>query len=64
MSKTDAESALLTQRDLERRWQLSGRTLERWRSEPYGPPWVVIGGSIRYRLKDVQAYEAAHMQGK
>lgn len=55
---------LLTQRDLERRWQLSGRTLERWRAERYGPNWVVIGGSIRYRLADVEAYEAAHLRGR
>ncbi len=60
----DAEDILLTQRDLERRWQLSGRTLERWRSESYGVRWVVIGGSIRYRLSDVLAWEAAHTQGR
>ncbi|MGS4919629.1 MULTISPECIES: helix-turn-helix transcriptional regulator [Mameliella] len=57
-----AEDVLLTQRDLERRWKLSGRTLERWRAEPYGPTWIVIGGSIRYRLSDVLAWEDAHLQ--
>ncbi|TNE57500.1 MAG: hypothetical protein EP341_04010 [Sphingomonadales bacterium] len=51
----------LTQRDLEARWKLSGRTLERWRAEGYGPAWVTLGGSIRYRLKDVLAWEAAHL---
>lgn len=53
---------LLTQRDLERRWQLSGRTLERWRADVYGPQWLLIGGSIRYRLSDVVAWEVAQSQ--
>lgn len=51
----------LTQRELADHWQVSGRTLERWRAECYGPAWIAIGGSIRYRRKDVLAWEAAHM---
>ena len=47
----------LTQRDLCLRWQLSGRTLKRWRAEGVGPAWYVIGGSIRYRVEDVEDYE-------
>lgn len=50
----------LNQRDLEARWQLSGRTLGRWRAESYGPAWYVLGGSIRYRLSDIEAFEAQH----
>ena len=53
----------LTQRDLEARWKLSGRTLERWRAERYGPAWVTLGGSIRYRLGDVEAFETRHRRG-
>lgn len=51
----------LTQRDLAGRWRVSGRTLERWRAERYGPAWIRIGGSIRYRMADVLAWEAAHL---
>ena len=47
----------ITQRDLQARWNISGRTLERWRSEKYGPAWVCIGGSIRYRMVDGLGYE-------
>lgn len=53
----------LTQRDLEERWKLSGRTLERWRAEDYGPAWFYIGGSIRYRFEDVLTFEARHRKG-
>ncbi len=54
---------LLTQRDLEDRWKVSGRTLERWRAQDYGPAWIGIGGSIRYRLVDVEAFETRHRKG-
>ncbi len=54
----------ITQRDLERRWKMSGRTLERWRAEDYGPPWYVLGGSIRYRLADIEDFEDRAQRGK
>ncbi len=50
----------LTTRDLAVRWRLSMRTLERWRAERYGPRWITVGGSVRYRFEDVLAYEQAH----
>jgi hypothetical protein len=57
------QNAFLTQRDLEDRWKLSGRTLERWRAERYGPGWIYIGGSVRYRFSDVLAFEERHRKG-
>lgn len=60
---TDA-SEFLTQRDLAARWRISGRTLERMRADHCGPCWIMIGGSIRYRLDDVLAFEAARMCGR
>lgn len=54
----------LTQADLARHWRLSGRTLARWRAEGYGPPWAVLGGSVRYRREDVRAFEAAHQRDR
>ena len=53
----------LTQHDLEARWQISGRTLERWRTEDYGPAWYVLGGSIRYRRADVEEFELRQRRG-
>lgn len=60
---TEATPVYLRQRDLEARWSLSGRTLERWRAENCGPPWYVIGNSIRYRLADVEAFERHQRHG-
>ena len=48
----------LSERQLARRWGTSQRTLQRWRSEHYGPAFMRIGGSIRYRLEDILNYEA------
>ncbi len=50
----------LTTRALAERWNLSTRSLERWRAEHFGPAWIVVGGSVRYLMSDVEAYEARH----
>jgi len=50
--------ALMTQRELCNRWQVSEATLERWRSEGIGPIYVKLGGQVRYRREDVLEYEA------
>ena len=50
-------SFLLTEQ-VARRWQISPRTLVRWRYERKGPPWVAIGGRILYELAAIQAFEA------
>ena len=56
-------SALLRERDLADRWQTSQRTLQRWRSERTGPPFMRIGGAIRYRLDDIESYEERMRRG-
>lgn len=38
-------------------WDVSRRTLQRWRQSGEGPPYVLIGGSVRYRVEDIRAYE-------
>ena len=48
---------LLRERELAARWRMSTRTLQRWRGDGSGPVHLVIGGSIRYRLSDVIAFE-------
>lgn len=57
MTSNPRMRSFLTQQDLEARWHLSGRTLGRWRTNGYGPAWRTIGGSIRYLLSDVEAFE-------
>lgn len=49
----------LNQDQLARRWSLSPRTLERWRSTGKGPTYLRLGGRIAYALADVEAFETA-----
>jgi len=48
----------VTQETLAARWGLKPRTLERWRWLRQGPAYLKIGGRIRYRLIDIERYEA------
>lgn len=57
----DRPTRHLNQVDLARRWNLSPRTLERWRWLHQGPRYLKIGGRIVYRLDDIEAYEAAQV---
>jgi hypothetical protein len=41
---------------------MSVRTLERWRSQRQGPPFLRLGGRIAYRLEDIEAFEQAQRQ--
>jgi hypothetical protein len=52
----------LNQVELSRRWNLSARTLERWRWLGQGPQYLKIGGRVVYRLDDVEAYEAQQVR--
>jgi hypothetical protein len=52
----------LNQIELSRRWNLSARTLERWRWLGQGPQYLKIGGRCVYRLDDVEAYEAQQLR--
>ena len=45
------------QMQLARRWNLSDRTLERWRWLKQGPAYIKLGGHVVYRLEDIEAYE-------
>jgi predicted site-specific integrase-resolvase len=47
----------LNQIDLAARWNISHRTLERWRWTGEGPRYVKLGGRVVYRLEDVEGYE-------
>ena len=47
----------LNQIELSRRWNISHRTLERWRSIGHGPDYLKLGGRVLYRVSDVEAFE-------
>jgi DNA-binding transcriptional MerR regulator len=53
----------LRQGEVAHRWQLSPRTLERWRWLGLGPAYIKVGGRVVYRLEDILAYEAAQRRG-
>ena len=52
-----SDQDLLSEADVARHWQKSVRTLQRWRAEGYGPVWIALGGTVRYRWCDVVAFE-------
>lgn len=53
------EDKMITQKELAERWSLAEATLERWRSIGVGPHYVKLISRVRYRLSDVEAFEAA-----
>ena len=54
---------LLTALETARLLRYSLRTLDRERAEGRGCPFVRMGGRIRYRRADVEAFVAAHVRG-
>lgn len=52
----------LSTRELGERWNISPRTLERWRYAGEGPRFLKLGGRVVYRLADIEAFEAAHLR--
>ena len=55
------EPLLLTPRELAARWGISTKTLANQRCAGGGPPFLKLQGPVRYRLADVEAYEAARL---
>jgi hypothetical protein len=49
----------LNQIDLSKRWNISHRTLERWRWRKKGPPFLKLGNRVLYELQAVEAYETS-----
>ncbi|MCG7927944.1 MAG: DNA-binding protein [Candidatus Thiodiazotropha taylori] len=45
------------------KWDVSQRTLERWRSIGWGPIFLKIGGRVVYRVEYILAYEEQHLAG-
>ena len=58
-----ASSVRLTQAELARWWQVSERTLDRWRALGKGPAWIKLNGRVRYCEDDVRAFEQRGRRG-
>jgi Helix-turn-helix domain len=54
--------AHINQCQLAKRWNVSPRTLERWRWLGQGPTFLKLGGRVVYRLEDIESIEANHLQ--
>lgn len=55
-SDADPDDTFVTIKELAEYLKLSVKTLYRWRQVGYGPPAHVIGGQLRYRRTDVEAW--------
>lgn len=53
----------LTPVELAERWGVPVTTLAAWRYAGKGPAYLKLGGAVRYRLEDVEAYESKHLVG-
>ena len=54
----------MNQIELAARWNISPRTLERWRWLGEGPVFLKVSGKVLYRRADIEAYEAAHVRSR
>ena len=54
----------LTEAELAARWRHSLRSLQRWRADGNGPPYLRIGRRIVFRIADVEAFEASREVGE
>lgn len=52
-----------TETELARRWSISAKTLQRWRCEGSGPPYIKLSKAVRYPVGEIVAYEQANRQG-
>ena len=52
----------ISQEDVALRWNISPRTLERWRLESRGPAYLKMGGRVVYRVADIEAFEAKQLR--
>ena len=54
------DEKFFTTQEVARFLRVTVRTLERWRSEGEGPPIITMGGLIRYRSDDLDAWIEAN----
>lgn len=52
----------LTPRQLAARWQVSEKTLERWRHEGNGPAFLKVVGRVLYPVQHIEAMEAERIR--
>lgn len=59
----NSAATCLREAQLAARWQVSRRTLQRWRQHTSGPAWLQINGVVLYREADILAFEERNRAG-
>ena len=54
---------MLSTIELAERWGMSNETIAQWRVLDKGPPYVKLGGAVRYRIEDIETYERENLSG-
>jgi len=60
---TQITTTFLTQRELSELLRMPERTLEDWRLMQTGPPYIKLGGLVRYDVQDVLTWVHEHRHG-
>ena len=64
MQRTSTTEALLKERDVAARLNVSRATLRRWRMFGTGPAWCKLNGaSVRYRERNLDEFVADSLRG-
>lgn len=61
--RLDEDHLLVPELALATRYGKSIRAMQRWRAKGYGPAFMRIGGSVFYRMEDIEAFEARMRRG-
>jgi len=51
----------LSEKALAKRWGIDFRTLQKWRCQGIGPPFIKIGIAVRYTPQSIKKFEKEHM---
>ena len=54
----------IDQKQLAERWNISAKTLERWRWAGEGPRFLKLGGRVVYRIADIEAFEQEQLRSR
>ena len=64
MNKKKRYSDFMTTAELAARWHKSPRTLENWRVQSIGPAYTKIGGTVLYKVSEIEEYESKYSSDK
>jgi hypothetical protein len=52
----------LSEKALAKKWGINFRTLQKWRCQGIGPPFIKIGIAVRYSPESIKQFEEERMQ--